>query len=93
MSNLALDLVGMVVGCALAIAIIVIALTYRDVKLKKELAAKSYRCDKERPERSCGATTGQEEPKFGQGYFAFIVTRDIAEADRQIEKQRNDKTG
>ena len=40
MSNAALDIVGMVIGCALSMAIIIAALTYREVKLKKVTAKK-----------------------------------------------------
>lgn len=40
MSNAALDIVGMVIGCALSMAIIITALTYRELKLKKPTAKK-----------------------------------------------------
>ena len=35
MSNAALDIVGIVIGCALYMAIIIVALTWRELKLKK----------------------------------------------------------
>lgn len=35
MSNVALDIIGMVIGCALSVAIIIVALTWRELKLKK----------------------------------------------------------
>jgi len=38
MSNTALDILGMVIGCALSMAIIIAALTYRESKLKKPTA-------------------------------------------------------
>ena len=35
MSSVALDIIGMVIGCALYMAIIIVALTWRELKLKK----------------------------------------------------------
>lgn len=35
MSNIALDIISMIIGCALALSILIIALTWRELKLKK----------------------------------------------------------
>lgn len=35
MSNIALDIISMIIGCALAAAILIFALTWRELKLKK----------------------------------------------------------
>lgn len=35
MSHIALDILGLIFGCALALAILIVALTWRELKLKK----------------------------------------------------------
>lgn len=37
--------------------------------------------------------TRPNEPEFGKGWFAFVVQRDFAEINRQIEQSHNDKAG
>ena len=39
------------------------------------------------------AKTDPNEPEFGKGWFAFVVQRDFAEINRQIEQSHNDKAG
>lgn len=101
MSNIAIDILILLFGCASFMGILIFALTYREIKIKKlasEQDTKEFvamRLYKEHSnaehERKSEAKTDPNEPKFGQGWFPYAVRRDFEEMKRQRE-QHHDKT-
>lgn len=123
MSHTAIDILILLFGCFLFMGVLIFALTYREIKLRKltaeqdtknfvamrlykehlnaERERKTDKPDKTLADmhkvfielRKAGIKADPNEPKFGQGWFYYIVQRDLAELKRQREQQHNDKTG
>jgi len=122
MTPTAIDILILLFGCALFMGILIFALTYREIKLKKLTAEQdtkdfvAMRLHKEhlnaerehktdKPDRTLTdmrnifselqksqVKTDPNEPEFGQGWFYYIVQRDIAELERERGLKNNDKT-